>query len=89
VRADSVLFLTLTLLTIAACLYLPEHMVIITRRIYYYCFGDKGADLTKLSSAVSKALSQNVSKAVETVSSDLGRKTGGDAAREMLSGIHG
>jgi Small subunit of serine palmitoyltransferase-like len=37
---DSILFLALSLLLIAAFLYLPEHIATISRRAFYYCFGD-------------------------------------------------
>jgi hypothetical protein len=38
---DSVLFLLLSLLIIAASLYLPEHMSIIASRIFYYYSGNE------------------------------------------------
>lgn len=40
---DSVLFLLLSLLIIAASLYLPEHLSIITSRIFYYYSGNENA----------------------------------------------
>jgi hypothetical protein len=87
---DSILFLTLTLVTIAACLYLPEHIAIIMKRVYYYCFGDGdlGGSLhalkgTILGSTGTAAVKQNASVLVESVQT-VGRKTSGDAAREML-----
>lgn len=42
-NADSVLFLLLSLLIIAASLYLPEHMSIIASRIFYYYSGNENA----------------------------------------------
>jgi hypothetical protein len=42
-RLDSVLFLLLSLLIIAASLYLPEHLSIITSRIFYYYSGNENA----------------------------------------------
>jgi len=36
---DSVLFLLLSLLIIAASLYLPEHLTIIANRMFYYLSG--------------------------------------------------
>ncbi len=39
-HADSVLFLTTSMLTIATILYLPNHIAIICRRAYYYFAGD-------------------------------------------------
>jgi len=38
---NSILFLALSLLLIAAFLYLPEHIATISRRAFYYCFGDE------------------------------------------------
>ena len=38
--ADSVLFLLLSLLIIAASLYLPEHLTIIANRMFYYLSGN-------------------------------------------------
>ncbi|KAJ4378686.1 hypothetical protein N0V86_005557 [Didymella sp. IMI 355093] len=40
---NSVLFLLLSLLIIAASLYLPEHLSIIASRIFYYYSGNEGA----------------------------------------------
>ncbi|KAF1364128.1 hypothetical protein EJ07DRAFT_101316, partial [Lizonia empirigonia] len=40
---NSVLFLLLSLLVIAASLYLPEHLSIIASRIFYYYSGNEGA----------------------------------------------
>lgn len=42
-RTDSVLFLILSLLIIAASLYLPEHLSIIASRIFYYYSGNENA----------------------------------------------
>ena len=39
-RPDSLLFLLLSLFIIAASLYLPEHMLIIANRMFYYFSGD-------------------------------------------------
>ena len=40
---DSILFLLLSLLIIAASLYLPEHLSIIASRIFYYYSGNENA----------------------------------------------
>lgn len=37
---DSVLFLTVSMLLIATILYLPNHIMTISRRTYYYFAGD-------------------------------------------------
>jgi len=37
---DSILFLTFSLFTIACVLYLPDHVVTMSRRAYYYFAGD-------------------------------------------------
>ena len=39
-HADSILFLFLAMVSIAASLYLPSHISTITRRAYYYALGD-------------------------------------------------
>ena len=38
---DSIVFLLLSLLIIAASLYLPEHIFVVTKRIFYYVSGDE------------------------------------------------
>ncbi|KAF2202316.1 hypothetical protein GQ43DRAFT_392414 [Delitschia confertaspora ATCC 74209] len=38
---NSGLFLVLSLLIIAACFYLPEHVSTISNRLFYYWFGDE------------------------------------------------
>jgi hypothetical protein len=88
-QIDSILFLTLMLLSFAACLYLPEHLAIITRRVYYYCVGD--GDLSgslhaltgSIMGSTGAVLKSNASAVVESVGT-VGRKTSGDMAREML-----
>ncbi|KIV99146.1 uncharacterized protein PV09_09176 [Verruconis gallopava] len=77
---NSILFLTLTLLTIAACLYLPDHVSTITRRVYYYCFGDNG-----LAGAAAATALKNASVIAESVATAASRKTSGEMAREMLN----
>ncbi|KAI7237467.1 hypothetical protein KC330_g3173 [Hortaea werneckii] len=39
---DSILFLTLSMFTLAVVLYLPDHILTISRRGYYYCAGVGG-----------------------------------------------
>ncbi|KAH8623076.1 hypothetical protein IG631_22233 [Alternaria alternata] len=43
ISTDSVLFLLLSLLIIAASLYLPEHLTIIANRMSYYLSGNRDA----------------------------------------------
>ena len=40
---DSVLFLTISLFTTATILYLPDHLMTMSRRAYYYCAGDSSS----------------------------------------------
>jgi hypothetical protein len=40
-HVDSVLFLLLSLLIIAASLYLPEHLTVIANRMFYYFSGNE------------------------------------------------
>ena len=39
--ADSVLFLVLSMVVIAAALYLPEHITMMARRAWFYYAGDE------------------------------------------------
>jgi hypothetical protein len=52
---DSILFLTISMLTTACVLYLPNHVSTISRRVYYYFAGDISAG--KASEAVLGAAS--------------------------------
>jgi len=60
---DSILFLFLSMVTIAASLYLPEHISFILRRAFYYVAGDAEA-----------APAASVKSAVETVSRVVGER---------------
>ncbi|GAB7351278.1 hypothetical protein MBLNU459_g1696t1 [Dothideomycetes sp. NU459] len=71
---NSVLFLFLSMVTIAASLYLPEHIAIIARRAYYYIAGDfevTSQRLTQTAVKTAAALSSGaptvVKDAVETL----------------------
>jgi hypothetical protein len=70
---DSVLFLLISLLTIAAFLYLPDHLLTIARRAFYYYAGDESG-----SSAVAMTASSLSEPAVETL------RSSGQQAREVL-----
>lgn len=66
-QTDSILFLFLSMVTIAASLYLPEHISFICRRAYYYLGGDGhhvSASSPSLSSIVSMS-SKTVGEAVK------------------------
>lgn len=41
--ADSVLFLVLSMVVIAAALYLPEHITMMARRAWFYYAGDESS----------------------------------------------
>jgi hypothetical protein len=86
---DSILFVSLSLLTIAACLYLPEHIAIIGRRVTWYCFGNDGeAASPAAAGTVSSLVGVAAATGRETVSAiveGVVRKTSGEAVREMLS----
>jgi hypothetical protein len=70
-NADSILFLTFSLFTLATVLYLPDHVLTISRRTYYYFAGD--AALSDLSSQAYGTIGNVASKASEAV---LGTATG-------------
>ena len=87
--ADSILFLSLTLLTIAACLYLPEHISIIARRVAWYCFGNGAEEERGTVVPIARDVSSLVGVAKQTAGAiveAVGRKSSGEAVREMLSG---
>jgi hypothetical protein len=67
---DSVLFLLLSLTTIAAVLYLPDHIATIARRAFYYYAGDDNSSVIFVTSFAEPA--------AETV------KASGQHAREIL-----
>jgi len=46
--ADSILFLIISMIIIAASLYLPEHIATIAKRVWYYASGDEGIAREKL-----------------------------------------
>ena len=48
VMADSILFLIISMIIIAASLYLPEHIATIAKRVWYYASGDEGIAREKL-----------------------------------------
>ena len=74
---DSVLFLTLSMFTIASILYLPDHVCTISRRAYYYFAGD--AVLKDASRTAASQIGGTASKASEAV---LG------AATEIAGALH-
>ncbi|KAF1353442.1 hypothetical protein BDV97DRAFT_278228, partial [Delphinella strobiligena] len=49
---NSILFLLVSMITIAASLYLPEHISFISRRAFYYVAGDFEAATTRLGHTV-------------------------------------
>lgn len=83
--ADSILFLTLTLLTIAACLYLPEHIAIITRRVAWYIAGGGEDNVTASTSASVSSVAGVAAKTTGALVQAAGRKSSGEVVREMLS----
>ncbi|KAF2652431.1 hypothetical protein K491DRAFT_695598 [Lophiostoma macrostomum CBS 122681] len=70
---NSVLFLLLSLFIIAASLYLPEHIVLIANRMFYYFSGDEQT-LTTATATANKAAQQVLSTSL------LGRQGGGALA---------
>ncbi|KAL1306602.1 hypothetical protein AAFC00_005286 [Neodothiora populina] len=81
---NSILFLFLSMVTIAASLYLPEHITFICRRAFYYVAGDFEHSASRLSHTViqtavktaaaitSSAPGTAVKEAVETVREVIG-----------------
>ena len=54
--ADSFLFLFLSMIIIAASLYLPEHVAGIANRAFYYWAGDDSGDVAASSKALRSAV---------------------------------
>jgi hypothetical protein len=83
---DSVLFLLLSLFIIAASLYLPEHVMLIANRMFYYFSGDEqtltGASANKAAQHVLRESGQMIHGAA---TSFLGR----DSAHPNGAGIKG
>lgn len=71
---DSVLFLLVSMLGIAAALYLPDHIAIIARRSFYYWAGDA-------------SLGNSTQKAADTIWQTAARAT--DAVVDAVSGFTG
>ncbi|KAF2243440.1 hypothetical protein BU26DRAFT_509950 [Trematosphaeria pertusa] len=67
---NSILFLLLSLLIIAASLYLPEHLFLIANRMFYYFSGDEET----LGPAANKAGQQIVTSSFATAASHLGKE---------------
>ncbi|KAE9988085.1 hypothetical protein EG328_000555 [Venturia inaequalis] len=65
---DSILFLALSLLLIAAFLYLPEHIATIGRRAFYYCFGDDQIQSSSYSAHVAGDVARRTMNAAKGVS---------------------
>ncbi|KAH9832808.1 Pfam:DUF3317 [Teratosphaeria destructans] len=62
---NSILFLTISMFTLASVLYLPNHIMTMARRSFYYFAGD--AALSELPWQAAGILGQNASKASEAV----------------------
>lgn len=71
---DSILFLFVSMLGIAAALYLPDHITIIARRSFYYWAGDA-------------SLGNSSYKAADTIWQTAARAT--DAVVDAVSGLKG
>ncbi|KAF2478843.1 hypothetical protein BDY17DRAFT_328356 [Neohortaea acidophila] len=63
---NSILFLTLSMLTTACCVYLPSHILLISRRAYYYFAGGDATFLGASRTAASH-LGGTAAKASEAV----------------------
>ncbi|KAM0710859.1 hypothetical protein Q7P35_001597 [Cladosporium inversicolor] len=71
---NSILFLLVSMLGIAAALYLPDHIAIIARRSFYYWAGDA-------------SLGNTTQKAAETIWQTAAKATG--AVADAVSGLSG
>lgn len=64
---DSILFLFLSMVIIAASLYLPEHVAVIARRAYYYAVGDKESTVQKVSQTMAETVAQTAFQAASSI----------------------
>ncbi|KAK5109253.1 hypothetical protein LTR62_007235 [Meristemomyces frigidus] len=78
---NSILFLTFSLLSTACILYLPDHIVTVSKRTYYYFAGDMPTNVTMGELAGQAA--ESVSKASEAVLGTASRVS--DAVREAAA----
>ncbi|KAF2463626.1 uncharacterized protein BDR25DRAFT_347117 [Lindgomyces ingoldianus] len=69
---NSILFLILSLLIIAASLYLPEHVQTIANRMFYYWFGDEDS-LNGASKAAQQVLTTSSKVIRDAATSFLGK----------------
>ncbi|QDS76731.1 hypothetical protein FKW77_001250 [Venturia effusa] len=69
---NSILFLALSLLLIAAFLYLPEHIAMIGRRAFYYCFGDDQMQMQPTGDLSRRTVDAAVAKAKATLDAAIG-----------------
>lgn len=76
---DSVLFLLLSLLIIAASLYLPDHLTIIANRLFYYFSGNEET----LASGAQKAGQLVESSLALTTTQGLGTVAAGRGVMEL------
>ena len=51
------------MVTIAASLYLPEHVATMARRAYYYALGDAQSTSSRIPNALSKTIGEKVAQA--------------------------
>lgn len=85
---DSILFLVLSMLIIAASLYLPEHVSTIANRIFYYCFGDEDS-LGTASKAASQVFAASSNMLREATTQFLGSSNGGLSAADSTASSAG
>lgn len=78
---DSVLFLFVSMLGIAAALYLPDHVAIIARRSFYYWAGD--ASLGNTSMKAADTIWQTAAKATDAVVEAVNGFSGGAASASV------
>lgn len=64
---DSVLFLFVSMLGIAAALYLPDHVAIIARRSFYYWAGDAGNSSFKAADTIWQTAAKATDAVVDAV----------------------
>jgi hypothetical protein len=78
VRIDSILFLLVSMLGIAAALYLPDHIAIIARRSFYYWAGD--ASLGNTTQKAAETVWQTAASATNAVADAVNGVSGATAA---------
>ncbi|KAI6820709.1 hypothetical protein KC340_g13107 [Hortaea werneckii] len=82
---NSILFLTLSMFLLAVILYLPDHILTISRRGYYYCAGGVGGTWTETSASSLSSSSSSTTLHIPAVADAAAEKLGEGASAHAAS----